>query len=160
MSFKRILKTPTSTTNIGVFLELGVLPIKYEIHKRQLGFLHHIIALKRNDPVKRMFEEQSKLPYENNWGNMIRKLLERYDLMNDRVFMEIENMSKLKWKRIVNEAVRSKALLELTSQNQSKSKTKELIYTKLEQQPYLQKYEAKVAISIFRYRIKSVACKR
>ena len=41
---KRILKVASSTPNHFVFLELGALPIDYEIHIKQLGHLHHILS--------------------------------------------------------------------------------------------------------------------
>ena len=37
---KRIIKSPTSTPNSVIYLELGLLPIEYEIERRKLGFLH------------------------------------------------------------------------------------------------------------------------
>ena len=42
---KRTMQVPSSTPNAFTFLELGVLPIRYKIHKRQLIFLHHIVHL-------------------------------------------------------------------------------------------------------------------
>ena len=48
---KRIMQVPNSTPNSFVFRELGVIPIEYEIHKKQLTFLHHILCMPKNDPV-------------------------------------------------------------------------------------------------------------
>ena len=45
-----------STCNAFIYLELGVLPIEYEIHKRQLMFLYRILNLDDDDPVYRMYE--------------------------------------------------------------------------------------------------------
>ena len=42
---KKIMTAKQATSNSFVFLEMGILPVKYEIHKRQLSFLHHIIYL-------------------------------------------------------------------------------------------------------------------
>ena len=39
---KRTIHAPNSTSNAFTFLEFGVLPIRYEIHKRKLMFYHHI----------------------------------------------------------------------------------------------------------------------
>ena len=44
---KRIVRAPSSTCNAFVFLELGILPVKYQIHIRQLTFLHHIVHCSR-----------------------------------------------------------------------------------------------------------------
>ena len=49
---KRILHTPTSTANCIVYLELGLLPIEYNIHINQLQFLYHILSLEADDPVR------------------------------------------------------------------------------------------------------------
>ena len=54
-------------SNSIIFLELGVLPIKYEIHKRQLSFLHHIVSMSANDPVCMLYESMKRLPFEQNW---------------------------------------------------------------------------------------------
>ena len=42
---KRTIKASPSCPNAGTFLEFGILPIAYEIHVRQLNFLHHILNL-------------------------------------------------------------------------------------------------------------------
>ena len=49
---KQVVGAPSSISNPFLFLELGVLPIKYEIHKRQITFLHHIVNLSNEDPVR------------------------------------------------------------------------------------------------------------
>ena len=53
--FKKVLMAPRSTPNAAVLLELGILPIKEEVNKRRLGFLHHILNLEPEDAVQRMF---------------------------------------------------------------------------------------------------------
>ena len=58
---KRMLRTASSTPNAVILLELGILPIGKEIHKRQLNFLHHILQLTEDDPVKRMYYRQKSL---------------------------------------------------------------------------------------------------
>ena len=66
---KRILQAPASTPNVSVFLELGILPIEAEIHKKQLTFLHHILTLSPDDPVLIAYHEQMSFPFEPNWAN-------------------------------------------------------------------------------------------
>ena len=61
---------PYSTPNAGLFiLELGILPIKDVINIRKLTFLHHILSLPCDDPVLKLYKQQKKLIYENNWAN-------------------------------------------------------------------------------------------
>ena len=53
---KQILKVPQSTANSVVYLELGIMPLKFEVHKRQLTFLHHVVNLVEDDPVRKMWK--------------------------------------------------------------------------------------------------------
>ena len=62
---KRIVGVAKSTCNAFLFLELGVLPIEFEIRKRQLMFLYRIVNLEESDPVFRMFENLVRM---NNEG--------------------------------------------------------------------------------------------
>ena len=71
MYLKRILRSPLSTTNCFVFLELGVLPLSYIIHIRQLSFLHHILLLEEDDPVRL---EMSR----DTWKQRIKKQVTGY----------------------------------------------------------------------------------
>lgn len=68
---KRVFHSPSSTPNVITFLETGILPIEYEINKRQLNFLHHIVTQENDDPVKLIYQEQLKIPEEENWANEI-----------------------------------------------------------------------------------------
>ena len=77
---KRTLQVPDSTPNAFTFLELGVLPIEHEIHRRQLMFLHHIHTLPTDDPVSKILQQQKLLPNEKNWWNKVSSLLVEYDL--------------------------------------------------------------------------------
>ena len=59
---------------------MGLLPLIYHIHMRQLGFLHFILHLTEDDPVKQMYDTQLLLPYGKNWSNKIHSLLLEYNL--------------------------------------------------------------------------------
>ena len=71
---------PISTPNAYVLLELEILPIKEEVNKRRLGFLHHILNLEPEDPVQRMFMIQKEFQFEENWANDILEYLKHYEI--------------------------------------------------------------------------------
>ena len=98
-----MLHAPTSTSNVVTFLETGTLPIENEIHVRQLTFLHHIINLQDDDPVKTTYCQQLKYPYEPNWANTVVALRRKYGIgeRDD----EIVEISKERWKGIVKAKV-------------------------------------------------------
>ena len=45
------------------------IPIENEIHVKQLTFLHHVLSLDDNDPVRKTYHQQTKFPFEPNWAN-------------------------------------------------------------------------------------------
>ena len=118
---KRILHAPSSATNCFVFLELGIVPIIYNIHMAQLNYLHHILTLENSDPVQQSYHQQKMFPFENNWFNEVSDLRERYGLTENDV--EISLMSKERWKSIVTKSVFKFALNCLIEENSQKTKT-------------------------------------
>ena len=94
------------------YLDFGVLPIEYEIHKRQLMFLHRILELEANDTSVSMFITFLSLTrkVKKIGGRMLRLLV----------------------KESVEKVAFSKLVLECTA----KKKTADLGYDKLEIQEY------------------------
>ena len=152
---KRVMRAPLSTPNSFVFLELGTLPISYVIHSRQLSFLHHILHLEENDPVKQMYVSQTLLPYEKNWANEVNPLLEKYDLSRE----DILSVSKETWKRKIKHNVTQKAFQDLNNNIINKSKTKHLSYQSFSTQDYVLSYHHKQSSTIFKLRSRSIDCK-
>ena len=152
---KRVMKAPLSTPNVFVYLECGALPVKYVIHMRQLSFLHHILHLDSNDPVKKVFESQQFLPYEKNWSNEVLPLLSEYNLSD----YDINHISKDAWKDIVKHNVTQVVLARLSSDIKEKTKTKHLSYNIFKSQPYMHQFSYKQVSILFKLRSFSVDCK-
>ena len=132
---KRILHAPTSTCNCITFLELGILPIEFNIHINQLQFLHHILTLDETDPVRCAYNQQKLFPYEKNWYNEVLSLRSTYELTETDE--EISIISKDKWKSVLTVAVHKYALRVLNCENTQKSKTSHLSpYTAFEPKQY------------------------
>ena len=74
------MHVPYSTPNAGLLLELGILPIKDVINIRKLTFLHHMLTLSCDDPVLKLYKQQKKLIYENNWANEVSWLRKHYEI--------------------------------------------------------------------------------
>lgn len=154
---KKMMDVRQATTNAFMYLELGILPIKYEIHKRQLSFLHHIVNLSENDPVKMVWRHQTELPDHNNWWCGVKKLMENYSIEYDEE--EIKKMSKDRFKRKVRIVIRNKAFEELKKDNASKTKTKNIIYDKYETQQYIKSMYPGAAKIILKCRAKTLKIK-
>ena len=53
----------------ALYLDLGVLPIRYEIEMRQLFFLKGILRKDPCNPVKLAYGEMKRFASEKNWAN-------------------------------------------------------------------------------------------
>ena len=152
---KKILQLPQSTANSFVYLEFGELPIRYMIDRNQLIFLHHIIHLDIEDPVRVMLEKMKKFVGERNWWNRVEKLLVKYRITQENV----QNMSRDSYKELVKKRVRSVAFASLMEQCGRKEKTKELIYKALSPQEYLSQLYPNQARAIIQGRSKTLSIK-
>ena len=154
---KRIMAVPQSTPNCFVYLELGILPIRYEIHTSQLIFLYHILTLNDDDPVRQTYIQCLKLYYEDNWANRTRELIMEYGLLV--VDEEIMLLSRDEWKSKVEQKVQYKAFRSLQEECETQKKTRLLHYKNLSAQPYMKKLNTKASRLLFRIRCRMVPCK-
>ena len=156
---KRILNLPSSTPNSFLFLELGVLPIEKEIHKRQLMYLHRILTMSEEDPVRQMFTNLVEFTDkgESNWWSQVKPFLVKYNLPQS--LDEIKNLSKVTFKGMVNKAVATTAFEELKAECGSLKKTADLSYDTFKLQGYLSKLFPNQARVIFKGRCKTLDIK-
>ena len=78
---RRVMEVPKSTPAATIFLELGILPVRYEIEKRQLLFLKRILSRETGDPLLVIYEQMLRLNSEPNWANGV------LDLSRNRIFL-------------------------------------------------------------------------
>ena len=146
---KRILKAPKAAPNAIVLLELGVLPLEFEIYRKKLMFLQHILKLDQNDPVRQVYEEQRKYNSESNWTNEVERIKKQINLEVDDQY--VSEISKTVWKTTVNKSVRKSAVRILNSECLKLKKVTRQ-YTELKTKEYLYKLSAEDARTAFGYR--------
>ena len=155
---KRMLQAPSSTSNPLTFIETGTLPVENVIHIRQLNFLHHILTLNDDDPVKTTYYEQLKYPFESNWGNTIDQIKLRYGV--SETDEEIPLISKGRWKRLVKTKVRSCVFQELAEKARLQRCTENITLPSiLQKQEYLTKLPSANARKIFHIRTGTINLK-
>ena len=132
---RKIANAPSSISKSFIFLELGVLPIRYEIHQRQITFLHHIINLDSNDPVHALYQQMKSFPGESNWLNDVHRLAALYSIEVDEE--KIKSITKETFKLSVKTAIHECAFRALKEECAKLSKTGTLAYNKFECQTYL-----------------------
>ena len=151
---KRTLQVPNSTPNAFTFLELGVLPIEYEIHKRQLMYLHHIHTLPHDDPVHHILQQQKQLSY-SNWYQNVLKLLLVYQLSE----VPYAELSKSNWKHLVTTNIRKHAFDHLKQECSNMTKTYHIQYENFQTQPYITSSPSDIASLIFKIRARVLSCR-
>ena len=129
-----------------------MLPIEFEIEKRQLMYLYRILQLESTDPVSKLFWDLKKMSEagETNWWTGVEPSLEKYHLPTD--LGKIKGMSKDCFARKVKDAVTKAALSQLQSECQSLKKTASLQYEHLELQDYLKTLFPSQARTVFKWR--------
>ena len=133
---RKLLCVSSKSVVCGMFLELGLWPIKVVLIGKRVMFLHYILSRPETDLVYRVFQAQDKHPVKNDWAIQVRKDLE--DLgMSDLSHEEIKLKSKEAFKKLVKEKCTDFAFSQLMKEAESKSKMKHLKYNKLEMQNYL-----------------------
>ena len=152
---KRIFHAPSSTSNPLTYLETGILPIHYEIHMRQLSFLHHILTLQDHDPVKLAYHQQLQYPMAPNWANEVATIRAEYMLKESD--LEVALMSKDKWKNIVKAKIQAKAFADLQIQITDQKHAQNLPpYDNLAPQQYLYNLPPKLSRKVFHIRTGTV----
>ena len=144
---KRIFRAPTSTSNCLTFLETGTLPIEHEIHIKQLMFLHHILTLPMNDPVRLNYEEQKKYPAAN-WANEIYSLRSKYTI--EETDEEITTITKSKWKNLVKTKTRQLVFQQLIMEADGRKQQNS--YHNFKKQTYITELSPAHARTIFSIR--------
>ena len=110
---RNMMEVANSTSVAGTLLELGILPINFEIDPRKLKFLWKILQKENDDPVKQVYLELKRNCFEKNWTNEIMEVMHRYSLST--CDGEVECTGKTEWYNKVKHAVYDHALNELNA---------------------------------------------
>ena len=152
---EKIVNAPHCTAKPFIYLEFGVAPIRYLIHKNQLMFLHHVVHLEEGDPVKKMWESMKIIGAQCNWWSCVRELMIKYHIE----LKDVEDSNRDCFKRLVKRKVFGAALEELNESCKEKKKTAMLNYGTLEPQEYLRHLYPAEARIIFKCRSKTLDIK-
>lgn len=123
------------SSKVFYYLELRILPAKYVIMKKRLKFLKYILDEPMETMITQVFEEQRKETRKGDFINLISDDFEKLELKTK--FKEIEQYTKFAWNNLINSKTEHAAFKALARENENKSKTKHIVYKKLEMSDYL-----------------------
>ena len=145
---RNVLEVSKATPIAAMYLELGILPVKYEIEMRN-EFLKRLLDKKHDDPCLLTYIEMLKFENETNWANVF-GLRRVYNLpLNDD---NIKKMSVSHWKYFVKSAIFKEALLQLQVELSSNRKTSHITYqhSSLKPNDYLLQLPSHLARLVFK----------
>ena len=118
-----------------LYLALGATPVRYVLMSKRLNYLKYIINEDDGTMLKECFKAQHQEPTKGDWVTTVLADMEHLNI--NMTFDEIKNVSVNSFKNIVKKQIKIKALEYLQQCQQSHSKSKHVIYHKLEMDEYL-----------------------
>ena len=132
---RKILQAHSKTALELLYLELGLIPVRFVIQQKRIGYLHYLLQQEEDSLLGGYLDAQVRYPVRGDWVLLVKEDLESLGL--NLTFDNIARMSQNDLKNRVKMAVNSKAYTYLTEMQQKHSKSKNLVYSELKLQDYL-----------------------
>ena len=136
MFIRKLLNGHSKTAKEALYLETGLIPIRFVCIKRRIMYLHHILNRPESEIIRRVYEVQKNIPTKNDWFGIVQENMK--DLEIELSDEEISEMSKQKFKTIVTTAVEKAAINYLNRKASTHSKSENLIKTRLKREEYFE----------------------
>ena len=132
---RKIFKSHSKVAKEALYLELGVLPMRFIIMARRVNFLYYILKLDKKELLSKFYHSQKLNPSKNDWTTRVKRDMEILSInLTDE---QIASVSKFKFKKMIKEKARQAAFEYLMDIKKSHSKMDNLQYSQLEMQKYL-----------------------
>ena len=115
-----------------LYLEFGLVPIRFLLMARRIMFLNYILNQEEETLVRDVYDAQIKKPVKGDWTITVKKDMEMLEIKED-----IENISAERLKKVLKAAINKKAFDYLMEKREGHSKSKDLQYDCLKMQSYL-----------------------
>ena len=91
-----ILKSHSKVAKESLYLETGLVPIRFIIKKRRLNYLRHILSRNENELISKVYFAQKRKSAKNDWAKTVDSDIEEIELnLNEK---QIKLMKKTKFK--------------------------------------------------------------
>jgi hypothetical protein len=148
-----ILDCDSNTSNAIKYLDLGVLPIRYEIMKRKLAFLQYILLQDKGSMIYQVLKATIEDASKNDFVQTCKKYMSELDI--NISFEQIASMSKPAFKKLLKEKAKLAAFKYLMQEKSKQSKILDIDYAKLEIQEYLLRGDRSVSVPKFIFKARS-----
>ena len=149
-TIKRLLKLPQSTPSIGLRSEISIMSMKNIIRKKKLLYLQRTLKQSTKNITRKILMEQTKMP-EKTWVEEIQQMLNELGIYEN--YKEIEELSKYKWKKIINKKLWEQENKELNEWIKTSTKCKKIKNPSMNRKPYIEKLKPEEAMTILTARL-------
>ena len=136
---RRVFETASSAPIPALYLELGIIPLRFKIQAKRLMFLYYLLTRDENELTSQVLQAQIDDPIKGDWILTVMDDLKSFGLSH--LSMDnIKIMKKEKFKELIRKSCKSTAFTFLMNEKQEKNKSKlaKVSYNKLEMQSYLE----------------------
>ena len=132
---RKLLSEAGNPSKVLMFLELGILPVRYVIIMKRLNFLRYILRESTTSMIEQVNSVLKEDSRKGDFVNLVQSDLQELKLhMTDH---EIQNILKWTWKKIVKTKVIQQCFKHSVNENSSKEKTRDICFENLEMAKYL-----------------------
>ena len=94
-----VFQTKRSCSRHLLYLESGMIPARYQVHRQMINFLQYILLQPKESLINRVFVAQKMNPTRGDWVENVTKLLGDYRI--NMTLIEIEYMKPSLFKSMV-----------------------------------------------------------
>ena len=132
---RKILSENGNPSKVFMFLEHGIVPVKFIMKGKQANFLKYMLNENMGSMLKEVYEA---LKSDSRKGDFVYQVTQDLkDLKISRSEETTRNCSKSQWKKVVKRQVKSEALDYLIKENNKKEKTRDIVFESLNMSSYL-----------------------
>ena len=155
--FRKILQAHSKTSIEAIYLELGVLPLRYHLVKKRLSYFREVMDRADDELTKMIVVAQMERCEEGDFVAQVNKDMDMIGI----TCTEILSASKVGLRNTLNRKIQHCAFNDLIAKAASHSKVKEDIYSDLEGAPHYnnQKFTPDLCNLIFRFRTRTFLVK-
>jgi hypothetical protein len=150
----KILGCDSNTSNVFKYLELGIYPVRFEIMKRKILFLHYLLQQDKQSMIFQVLKATRDNPANNDFVKTCQKYLDKLNIQ--LTFEELGKMSKWSVKKLVNQKIADAAFEYLSEIQLKQSKISHIKYDELCIQEYLLDGNKNIEVSKFIYKARSM----
>jgi hypothetical protein len=147
--FRKLLNAHSKTPIECFYLELGIVPLRFELMKRRILYLQCILKRSDDELTKKVVMNQRETRYKGDFIPIVEEDM-NYLSISEENLME----SKTKLKDILEKKIKEKAFCYLIEKAQAHSKVNETIYSDLEGSKHYNdpKFSPDIVSVLFRFR--------